>query len=46
MSDKEFKEERVAPGAACSDAAGAADGLRRGYALLSSPSSLGPFRGP
>ena len=41
---------RSGRGTACSYAAGAADGLddlRRGYALLSSPSSLGPlYRGP
>ena len=37
------REECVAPVAADHDAAGAADGHRRGGALLSSPSSLGPL---
>ena len=47
MDEKNFQlvGSELAQVAADHDAAGTADGHRRGGALLSSPSSLGPYKG-
>ncbi len=45
MSDKEFKEERLAAGEPAGHPARAAGGDRRSAAFLSSPSSMVPYKG-
>ena len=45
MSDKEFKEERLAAGEPAGYPARAAGGDRRGSTFLSSPSSMAPYKG-